>query len=557
MAAKSLLKNAALHYLLGASLALGIGIALFSMLGLWFIGALMVWTACALGIVSAAYFFSYGRLFRKRHDGRIPIWAKVVFLPFFIGIHIYNRIARFKDGTDALHKITDGLYLARRITPLDIPLLIEKEIGGILDVTAEFDALQFTAYELEVDYLNIPVLDHDVPSESQLIKALNWIHQHRRKNQNVIVHCALGKGRSGITVLAYMAMISKNQPLEDVVEYVQQQSERFSPNKKQMRWLERLHSQEKLAFDQHAYLIVNPVSGGGKWDQYKLEILSVLEAYLDVTIHETKENESLEGVVNDAISQGANLIIAAGGDGTLTAVAEALIDKDITFGVIPLGTANALCQVLLGAEFYTQPIEASCKAIIEGHTQTIDVAKCNGKLSLLMVGLGFEQRMIAYADRDEKNHSGVGAYLQGFFHAVGENEAFEATLTCDDLPSQTIKTVSLVAANAAPFTSVLAQGGGRPDLTDGQLDLTWLEATAHPISNIANLMDLWSAGASESSSSGVGHQRAKTVKIETSPPQDYVIDGELVGKTPITVETLPASLRILVSNDSEVSLKEQ
>ena len=170
-------------------------------------------------------------------------------------------------------------------------------------------------------------------------------------------------------------------------------------------------------------------------------------------------------------------------------------------------------------------------------------------MSLLMIGLGIEKDMIAFADRDQKNTSGVAAYLEGFLQAVLKNETFKATVTFNDESPQTFETTSLIAANAAPSTSILAQGGGNPDFSDGKIDVTWLSPSETPVSNIGTLLDLWRERDELDPDSKVGHRLANKVHIEADPPQEYVIDGELVGKTPITVSVRAKSLQVLVPDD--------
>ncbi len=98
-------------------------------------------------------------------------------------------------------------------------------------------------------------------------------------------------------------------------------------------------------------------------------------------------------------------------------------------------------------------------------------------LLLLLVGLGFEHKMIQKADRDTKNDMGQLAYLTGLWEAIDENQSLSICMQLDDGETHTVDTTSLVVANAAPFTSVLAQGNGEPIINDGLLDITWIDAS--------------------------------------------------------------------------------
>ncbi|MFT6895983.1 MAG: hypothetical protein ACJA13_000380 [Paraglaciecola sp.] len=66
------------------------------------------------------------------------------------------------------------------------------------------------------------------------------------------------------------------------------------------------------------------------------------------------------------------------------------------------------------------------------------------------------------------------AYLKALWDGVDNNETLSLQLKIDEQPAKTIEACSLVVANAAPFTTALAQDGGKPDVQDDKLDVTWL-----------------------------------------------------------------------------------
>ncbi|MFX3748115.1 dual specificity protein phosphatase family protein, partial [Streptococcus suis] len=84
----------------------------------------------------------------------------------------------------------------------DIDNLKDNGITAVLDVTCEFDGLEWSSTQENINYLNIPVLDHRAPTSSQLNQAINWIAHHVKNNRRVVVHCALGRGRSVFVMAA-------------------------------------------------------------------------------------------------------------------------------------------------------------------------------------------------------------------------------------------------------------------------------------------------------------------------------------------------------------------
>ncbi|MCU0536079.1 MAG: methylglyoxal synthase [Hydrococcus sp. Prado102] len=117
----------------------------------------------------------------------------------------------------------------------------------------------------------------------------------------------------------------------------------------------------QLAKTRVAHLIFNPVAGQGNAEQDLSLIRQILEPYLNLKIHQTTPEVNPEQLLKTALSTHADLVIASGGDGTVSAVAGALINTGIPLGIIPRGTANAFavalgipgsprnaCQIILG-----------------------------------------------------------------------------------------------------------------------------------------------------------------------------------------------------------------
>ncbi len=212
-----------------------------------------------------------------------------------------------------------------------------------------------------------------------------------------------------------------------------------------------------------------------------------------------------------------------------------------------MGTANALAHVLFGFSTKLIPISIACDVIIGGKIAQIDTAKCNETLMLLLVGLGFEHKMIAGANREEKDAGGQLAYVQALWLAVSRNEILTLQVQMDDLPAQTIETASLVIANAAPFTTVLAQGGGESDITDGILDVTWIPPQQDMTNSLLSLAELTLSGMSEQVNPAQNnHIKAKKIVVNASHDFEYVIDGEVHYAGCLNVDVMPQSLNILV-----------
>lgn len=240
-------------------------------------------------------------------------------------------------------------------------------------------------------------------------------------------------------------------------------------------------------------------------------------------------------------------IIVSGGDGTVSAVAEAMIGSNIPLGIIARGTANAFANAL---GIPTQ-IEPACQTILGGWTEVVDAATCNDKPMVLLAGIGFEAETVENADREAKNRLGMLAYILAGVNQLRNLEQFDVEIETED---RIIKTsaVAVTVANTAPPTSILAQGPAGLIYNDGLLDLT-IVASANLMSAIAASYDLLNtARAGEATQrDDIGYMRARKVKITTDPPQKVALDGEIIGTTPIAVECIPGALTIFIPNGEE------
>ncbi|MFB2896816.1 YegS/Rv2252/BmrU family lipid kinase [Aerosakkonemataceae cyanobacterium BLCC-F50] len=291
-----------------------------------------------------------------------------------------------------------------------------------------------------------------------------------------------------------------------------------------------------------ACLIFNPVSGRGNNERDLELIKSILEPELQLDIQLTSEEVSATQLAREALEGDAELVIASGGDGTVSAVAAALINSNVPLAVIPRGTANAFA-VSMGIP---TNIEAACQAILEGETRVISTALCNGQPMLLLAGIGLEAETIAKADRTAKNRLGILAYILAAINQLRDLKSFDARLERED-EVISFSAVGVTVANVAPPTSILAQGPASLIPDDEFLDVT-IFAPVSMLNAIAASYHLLQTAFSGTPTerNDIGYLRVKKALIDTDPPQKVVVDGEVIGTTPVFVEAIPNSLIVMI-----------
>ncbi|MEO1004477.1 MAG: methylglyoxal synthase [Cyanobacteria bacterium J06638_38] len=293
-----------------------------------------------------------------------------------------------------------------------------------------------------------------------------------------------------------------------------------------------------------AHLIFNPVSGGGNGLQDLDFIKQMLEPHLHLEVHLTSPEIDPQELAQQAIAQDADLIIASGGDGTVSAVAGAVIGTEIPLGIIPRGTANAF-GMALGITQQISPIKRACEIILAGKIRVIDAARCNNLPLILLAGIGYEAEAIEKADREAKNRWGTLAYLMAGWQQLDEQQLFEAEIEIEG-EIRTFQAGAITIANAAPPTSVLAQGIGEVVADDGLLDIT-IATVDNKIQAVTTMLNMLGAALIRTSAEldNIVHLRSPKVKISANPMQKVVLDGEIIGNTPLTIECLPQSLKVL------------
>jgi len=299
----------------------------------------------------------------------------------------------------------------------------------------------------------------------------------------------------------------------------------------------------RLAKTLVAHLIYNPVAGQGTGEQDLDLIRQLLRPHMSLHIHMTTAEVNPTELVSEAIAASADIVIASGGDGTVSAVAGALIGTGISLGVIPRGTANAFAAALGMPRVL--PIRAACQVILAGYTRLIDAARCNGLPMILLAGVGYEAETVDLASRELKNQWGAMAYLMAGWQTLDTQELFEADIEADG-ETYHIQASAITVANAAPPTSVLAQGAGQVIYDDGLLDITigTSETKMQAVTTMVKMLGSALVGA-DAQQQDVLHGRAKEITITTTPPQKVVVDGEIIGMTPIHLECIPDGLTVL------------
>lgn len=216
-------------------------------------------------------------------------------------------------------------------------------------------------------------------------------------------------------------------------------------------------------------LFVNPASGGGKAARAGLAERA-RERGIDAVV--LRPGQRLAELVSEAVASGADLLGAAGGDGSLAIVAAAAREHGVPFVCVPAGTRNHFAKDL-GVD--PHDLVGSLDALVEGVERRIDVAEVNGRMFLNNVSLGI------YADavRQEQYRDEKARTLFETARAVlGPSASLPELQVVDDLGREhRSPAVVLVSNNPYSLDRPLV-AGTRRTLDSGELGILVLDAPA-------------------------------------------------------------------------------
>jgi len=265
-----------------------------------------------------------------------------------------------------------------------------------------------------------------------------------------------------------------------------------------------------------------------------------------VTVAPTTGPGTAGGLAHQHIRRGADLVVAAGGDGTINEVVEGMVNSDVPLAILPGGTANVLAmEMSLGRnlERVAERIsELRPRRISLGHVTTDD-----GKVDrhfVLMAGIGVDAHIVYRVDSALKARTGKLAYWLAGFRLLGRQLPFLRV----DIGGQTH------VCSFALLSKVRNYGGDFEIARSVSLFDDCFEAVLFEGRNSLGYVKYVVGMALNRLSGMKGVTVLRTDSIKVSSPDDRVyvqIDGELAGHLPAEIRIVPNALTLLVPAEYE------
>lgn len=313
-------------------------------------------------------------------------------------------------------------------------------------------------------------------------------------------------------------------------------------------------------------MVQNPVSGIHSSEKVEYLIRQKLETLAwEYEYHQTSDQESVVAVVTQALKNGLaaavadqqtiglddrrqayDLIVAAGGDGTVSAVASALAWSDIPLLILPSGTGNGLARDMSiplrldkAAELLTPP----------HHVQEIDGIKIAGRLYLLNVSAGLTPAALKLTDRKEKQRFGRMAYIFAGFRALLGIQPVTFQLTIDGIDHQ-IQASEMILMNSISLGSTgrFLELGIEND--DGVMDLFIIQSRT--IMDYLRVFWNFLLRRPQADTDVIRFSVRQSLVLDAVQSLEVQADGDLIGYTPLQVEVVPQAVKIIVPAGDEV-----
>ena len=277
---------------------------------------------------------------------------------------------------------------------------------------------------------------------------------------------------------------------------------------------------------------------------------------------ETTVEDPGTGQARQAAEAGAEVVLAAGGDGTVRAVAEGLRDADTAIALLPSGTGNLLARNL---DLTLGHLPESVSTAFTGTDHPIDLGLAelrreDGELEthafLVMAGIGLDAKMIVNQDEELKKRVGWLAYLDAIRKALRDTERMRMRFRLDDEPVRTMTAHTVMVGNCGSLPgNILLLPEAAVD--DGLFDIVslrpegffgWLQVWGKIV---------WENGVLRRSQVGrklVGpskeirtlrYLKGARFEVALDHPEDFELDGDVFGQVTAFRTTVdPGALRV-------------
>ena len=300
-------------------------------------------------------------------------------------------------------------------------------------------------------------------------------------------------------------------------------------------------------FQRRAVIIANPTSGSYLYNRRQLEeTMAFLRDYgWEVELKLTHAIGDARLYTREAVANRLDVVIAAGGDGTINEVIQELVGSKTALGVLPTGTANVWAREM-GIPL---DIAGASEILAYGRTRRIDVGSVNGRYFLLMVGIGFDGEVARVVERKFLKRLGVVGYLLVSFWLSFGYDSFAVNAKIGEQEVKT-RALQIVIGNTQLYGGAV-KFTWQAQCDDGLLDVCIVRKRSK-FRRIFIVLDFLLRR--KQRSQWVSYDKSATIEVQTRKPVAIQVDGDSCGNTPATFTVAPRALKVIVPRRVPVGL---
>jgi YegS/Rv2252/BmrU family lipid kinase len=285
-----------------------------------------------------------------------------------------------------------------------------------------------------------------------------------------------------------------------------------------------------------AVLIVNARSRKGRGLFREAKRLLEEAGVKLIAAHGVKDPRQLKSKVDKAVEDGAPMVIVGGGDGSLSCTIDYVVDHDVVFALLPLGTANSFARTL-GIPL---DLAGAIDTIANGKRRRIDLGMIDGDYFANSAAMGLSPMIADSVPHDLKRYLGRVGYLIWAIWCLIKFRPFTATIK-DGENANTITALELRIANGRFH-------GGVEVIETTDVDSGDIVVQAVIGHYKRKLVWNWLATYFRlpARHETVEEFRGRRLTIETKPKLKISIDGELLGSTPAVIEVAQRAVEVVV-----------
>jgi len=307
----------------------------------------------------------------------------------------------------------------------------------------------------------------------------------------------------------------------------------------------RLSQLDVRTLDPPPRLIMNPRAGqklGVSTNAGGVELVQeALEAAgIRFELQPTQAAKHATDLARAAVRDGCKLVIAAGGDGTISEVGEGLIESGTALGILPLGSIMNMARTLC----IPRDLRQAAEVIADGRVLAMDTGRVANHFFLEAGGVGLAAGLFAYFERIDTGRVRLRGALRGSWRFVTHLGTPRMRIDVDD--QQMIVRTPMVTVSNGPFVGAAYALAPEARVDDGLFDVVIFRRASVP--RVLVHMLAVAGGRRLPPPPEAQVLRARTVRVTMlrRRPLPVHADGSVVGTTPTQFDLLPASLRVLV-----------